>query len=279
MTKFPCVACHNSGEEESSTNRKSYFFIYCLKDEIQWLIRIHCVKKIYFWYVYYSVRQNKVLILMNRHEEIIRKYKKLLHDIFTTEFYQWLREHYLPKIIKFDRDEEGKIKKNKDTGFYTGKVGIAQGLPNKEVMIYAFSLLRQFLLNRDDVSIYKIGRHIKKIGTEDNYNKYDYWFKKFKKYSDGISGATYRRTDKQGNEIIKNYSRLELVKEFFYGDIFHRDDDKFDVSKNPLSMNKIVEYFLGFLMFICRIANVVQFPEEDYSLYQKNCPERIYYGS
>ena len=216
---------------------------------------------------------------MNKHEQIIRKYKKLLNDIFKTEFYQWLKDHYVPKIIKFNRDEEGNIKKDKDTGFYTGEVALAQALPDKEVMIYAFSLLRQFLLQKDDVSIYKIGKHIKEIGTEDAYDKYEYWFEHFEKYANKLSGAKYSRIDEEGNDTIKNYSKLELVKEFFYGDVFHRDDDKFDVSKNPLSMNKLVEYFLGFLMFICRIANIAQFLDEDYSLYQKNCPERIYYGS
>ena len=119
---------------------------------------------------------------MNKNKRILRKYKKLLNDIFKTEFYQWLKEHYVPKVIKFDMDEEGNIKKDEELGFYTGKVALAQALPDKEIMIYTFSLLRQFLLKKDDVSIYKIGKHIKKIGTEDNYNKYTYRFEEFEKY-------------------------------------------------------------------------------------------------
>ncbi len=216
---------------------------------------------------------------MNKNKRILRKYKKLLNDIFKTEFYQWLKEHYVPKVIKFDMDEEGNIKKDEELGFYTGKVALAQALPDKEIMIYTFSLLRQFLLKKDDVSIYKIGKHIKKIGTEDNYNKYTYRFEEFEKYWNETSGAVYHRTDQEGNEVVKNYSKLELIEEFFYGDVFHRDDDKFDVTKNPLSMNKLVEYFLGFLMFVCRIANIVKFPDEDYSVYQRDCPEKVYYGS
>lgn len=204
---------------------------------------------------------------MNKHEKIIRKFKNLLLDVFRTDFYQWLKDHYVPKVIEFD----------KDTGLVSNVV-IAQELPDKEAMIYSFSLLRQFLLKKDDISIYRIGKHIKKLGSEDNYNIYNSHFKKFEKYTNERSGAIYFRIDEDGNENRKNYTKLELVYEFFYGDVFHRDDDKFEISNNPLSMNKLVEYFLGFSMYICSIANIIQFDGEDYSLYKKNCPEKIFIG-
>ena len=216
---------------------------------------------------------------MNKHEQTIRKFKKLLTDIFKTAFFQFLKDHYQPKIIKFEKDDNGNIKKDENTGFIRGKVGLFQALPDKEVMIYAFGLLRQFMLKKDDISIYMIGKHIKEIGTEENYNYYKECLTEFEKYGNALSGANYQRPDKNGNVIRKKYSRIELVNELFYGDGFHRDDEKFDVSKNLLSMNKIVEYFLGFLIFICRIANIIKFSDEDYSIYSDNCPEKIFYGS
>ena len=203
---------------------------------------------------------------MNKHEKIIRKYKNLLLDVFRTDFYQWLKDYYAPKVIKFD----------KETGRAKGV--IAQGLPDKEAMIYSFSLLRQFLLKKDDISIYRIGKHIKKLGSEDNYNTYISYFIKFEKYANDRSGAIYSRRDEDGNENRKNYTKLEMVNEFFYGDVFHRDDDKFEISNNPLSMNKLVEYFLGFSMHVCSIAKIIQFDSEDYSIYKNNCPEKILFG-
>jgi len=216
---------------------------------------------------------------MNEHEKVLYKFKKLLKDIFNTEFCKFLKKNYIPKVLKFERDENGKIKKDETTGLYKGKATLVQTLPDKEVMIYAFSLMRQFILKKDDISIYKIGRHIKALGTENDYNYYKECLDKFEKYGSLLSGANYQRTDKNGIFIRKSYTRLELVNELFYGDIFHRDDDKFNVSQNLLSMNKIIEYFLQFLVYICRIATVIKFPDEDYSIYHKNCPEKILYGS
>lgn len=214
---------------------------------------------------------------MNRHQKKIWKFKNLLKDIFNTHFFLHLKESYKPKVMTFDRDENGNLIRN-ERGHITGIAHLAQNFPDIEFMSYAFSLMRQFILKKDDISIYKIGKHIKALGTDEDYNYYKETLDKFEKYANVLSGANYQRTDENGNVIRKSYTRLELVNELFYSDIVHRDDDKFDVGKNILSINKIVEYFLGFLMYICRIANIIKFPDEDYSVYHDNCPDMILYG-
>ena len=52
---------------------------------------------------------------------------------------------------------------------------------------------------------------IKEIGTEDAYDKYEYWFEYFDKYANKLSGAKYSRVDEEGNTTLKNYSKLEAI--------------------------------------------------------------------
>ncbi len=46
-----------------------------------------------------------------------------------------------------------------------------------------------------------------------------------------------------------------------------------------LTMNKIVTYFLEFLIYICRIAHIIPLETEETTFYCKNCPEKILSGS
>lgn len=177
-----------------------------------------------------------------------------------------------------DTDEDGNLITH-ENGHMTGKATLVQRLPKIEHMAYTFNLMRQFILKKDDISIYKIGKHIKAIGSEEEYNSYRESLDEFEKYANGLSGANYSSVD-ENNNIIRNksFTRLELVNELFYGDMVHRDDDKFNIGKDLLAVNKIVEYLIGFLVYICRIANIIKFPDEDYSVYHDNCPEKLISG-
>ena len=215
---------------------------------------------------------------MNRHQKKIWKFKNLLKDIYDTTFFKYLNENYVPKVLKMDTDEDGNIITKKN-GQMTGKATLVQRLPKIEHMAYTFSLMRQFILKKDDISIYKIGKHIKAIGSEEECDSYKESLDEFKKYANGLSGANYSSVD-ENDTVIRNksFTRLELVNELFYGDMVHRDDDKFNIGKDLLAVNKIVEYLIGFLVYICRIANVIKFPDEDYSIYYDNCPEKLISG-
>lgn len=215
---------------------------------------------------------------MNRHQKKIWKFKNLLKDIYDTTFFKYLKENYVPKVLKMDTDEDGNIITKKN-GQMTGKATLVQRLPKIEHMAYTFSLMRQFILKKDDISIYKIGKHIKAIGSEEECDSYKESLDEFKKYANGLSGANYSSVD-ENDTVIRNksFTRLELVNELFYGDMVHRDDDKFNIGKDLLAVNKIVEYLIGFLVYICRIANVIKFPDEDYSIYYDNCPEKLISG-
>ena len=216
---------------------------------------------------------------MNKHQKKIWKFKNLLKDIFDTTFFKYLKENYIPKVMKIDKDENGNVIKN-ENGHITSSGSLVQVLPKIEHMAYTFSLMRQFTLKKDDISIYNIGKQIKAIGSEEDYNYYKETLEQFEKYANALSGANYRVLDGDDNVIRnKSFTRLELVNELFYGDMVHRDDDKFNIGKNLMSVNKIVEYLIGFLVFVCRIANIIKFPEEDYSIYANNCPEKLLRGS
>lgn len=215
---------------------------------------------------------------MNKHQKKIWKFKNLLKDIYDTTFFKYLKANYVPKVMKINKDENGNVIINKN-GHITSSGSLVQTLPKIEHMAYIFSLMRQFILKKDDTSIYKIGKHIKAIGSEKDYNNYRESLDEFEKYANGLSGANYSLEDESGKVIRnKSYTRLELVEELFYGNMVHRDDDKFNIGKDLLAANKIVEYLIGFLVYICRIANVIKFPDEDYSVYANNCPEKLISG-
>lgn len=216
---------------------------------------------------------------MNRHQKKIWKFKILLKDIYDTTFFKYLKENYVPKVMKINRDKKGNIIKN-ENGHITSTGSLVQSLPKIEHMAYTFSLMRQFILEKDDISIYRIGKHIKAIGSKNGYNYYKETLDQFEKYANAFSGANYRLLDDDDNIIRnKSFTRLELVNELFYGDMVHRDDDKFNIGNNLLSVNKIVEYLIGFLVFVCRIANIIKFPDEDCSIYANNCPDKLLHGS
>ena len=100
----------------------------------------------------------------------------------------------------------------------------------------------------------------------------------FERYVNEFSGAEFVSVDDNGKIIrSKNLSRKQLINELFYGDIFHRQKDKYKVD-DILSINKIVEYFFGFLVYICQIATIIMFPEEDKICYSENCPEKVLWG-
>ncbi|MHA1695738.1 MAG: hypothetical protein ACTSUG_10770 [Candidatus Helarchaeota archaeon] len=216
---------------------------------------------------------------MEIHKNIILKYKKTLKDIFKTKFFQYLKECYIPKVLQPITDNNGKIIEDENGNIEVKAVILQSNLPDIESMSYALSLLRQFILKKDDISIYKIGAHIRVLGTSEQYKRFEQTFKEFKEYISSLSGAEYANIDKDGKiKKLKKFTRKELLDELFYGNIFHRQEDKFDVD-DILAINKIVEYFLGFLVYICRIATIIMFPEEDKTYYYENCPSRILTGN
>jgi len=215
---------------------------------------------------------------MEDHKKLILKYKKTLKDIFDTNFYQFLKENYIPKVLKPITDKNGNIEEDEKGSIYVKGTILQSNLPDIEAMSYALSLMRQFILKKDDFSIYNIGKQIKAIGTPEQYKKYEESLKEFQDYGDGLSGAEYAIVDENGKITkLKKFARKKLIDELFYSDIFHREKGKFKVD-DILAINKIVEYFLGFLVYICRIATIIIFPEEDKIYYSENCPERILTG-
>ena len=167
----------------------------------------------------------------------------------------------------------------KEKGSIFGKAFVLQSnLPDIEALSYAFGLMRQFILKKEDISIYNIGKHIKALGTIDQYEKYEKMLKDFENYAEEFSGAEFVTVDNK-SKITKTkiFSRKQLINELFYGDIFHRQKNKYKVD-DILSINKIVEYFLGFLVYICQIATIIMFPEEDKMFYPENCPEKVLWG-
>ena len=215
---------------------------------------------------------------MEIHNNIILKFKKTLKDIFETKFFQILKENYIPKVLEAITDENGTIIEDEKGSIYVKAVTLQSDLPDIEAMSYALGLLRQYILKKDDISIYKIGAHIKAVGTIEQFKKYEESLKEFQDYADGLSGAEYVIVD-ENDKIMrsKRFTRKKLIDELFYSDIFHRQKGKFKVD-DILAINKIVEYFLGFLVYICRIATIIMFPEEDKICYSENCPERILTG-
>lgn len=215
---------------------------------------------------------------MNEHQKIIIKSKRLLQDIFATRYYQYLKRNYVPKVFKPNIDEEGQL--IEENGYYTGTAVLVQtNIPDKEEMAYALALLRQFILKKDTTSIFKIGEHIMAIGTKEDYQNYNEGIQKFDRYINGLSGVTLRKVD-ESEDLIKEkqLTRMDLIKTVLYGDMVHRDDKKVPHT-DIFSMNKIAEYFLGMLVYVCQIVNIIKTPSFNIRMdCKENCPENILLG-
>lgn len=211
-------------------------------------------------------------------EKTLSKYRNLLHDVFNTRIYQYLKEKYISNRFEIVHDENGNPIRN-EKGHIISKGTLFQtNLPDTEGLSYALSLLRQFLLEKDEVSIYNIGKNIKEIGGEEKYQDYLNIMEKFNSIMNTFTGAHFNVEKENGTVISKHFTKIELIRELYYGDMIHRDEDKvpiFDI----LSMNKIVTCFLEFLIYICRIAHIIPIKEEEIFIYCENCPEKILSGN
>lgn len=83
----------------------------------------------------------------------------------------------------------------------------------------------------------------------------------------------------EDGEIIKEkkLTTMELIDGLFYGDIFHRKDDQVPL-EDIESWNKIIEYFLRILIYICQISRIIKFKEEIKDICCEYCPDRILNG-
>jgi len=211
-------------------------------------------------------------------ERILSKYRNLLQDVFNTRTYQYLKEKYISNRFEIVRDKKSNSIKNEKGHIVSRGTLFQTNLPDTEGLSYALSLLRQFLLEKDEVSIYNLGENIREIGGEEKYQDYLNIMQKFSSIMNTFTGAHFNIKKENGSVISKHFTKIELIRELYYGDMVHRDDDKvpiFDI----LSMNKIVTYFLEFLIYICRIAHIIPLNKEESKIYCENCPERILSGN
>ena len=210
-------------------------------------------------------------------KRILSKYRILLQDVFNTRIYQYLKEKYISNRFEIIRDEKCNPIKNEKGHIVSKGTPFQTNLPDTEGLSYALSLSRQFLLEKDEVSIYNIGNNIREIGGEEKYQDYLNIMEKFSSIMNSFTGAHFNIKKEDGTVISKHFTKIELIKELYYGDMVHRDDDKVPI-QDILTMNKINTYFLEFLIYICRIAHIIPLNKEENKIYCENCPERILHG-
>ena len=214
---------------------------------------------------------------MKNSERILSKYRNLLQDIFSTRIYQYLKEKYISNRFEIVYDEKGSPIKNEKGHIVSIGTLFQTNLPDTEGLSYALSLLRQFLLKKDKTSIYKIGNQIRVIGGEKKYKEYLKIMDGFNSIANAFSGAHFILEKENGTKISKHFTKLEIIEEVFYGNMVHRDEDKVPI-QDILSMDKIITYFLEFLIYICRIAHIFPLNKEENKIFCENCPERILHG-
>lgn len=93
-------------------------------------------------------------------ERILSKYRNLLQDVFNTRTYQYLKEKYISNRFEIVRDEKSNSIKNEKGHIVSRGTLFQTNLPDTEGLSYALSLLRQFLLEKDEVSIYNLGEDL-----------------------------------------------------------------------------------------------------------------------
>lgn len=180
------------------------------------------------------------MTIKRNNEKILSKYRNLLQDVFNTRIYQYLKEKYISNKFKIVLDENGNPIRNEKEHIISKGTLFQTNLPDTEGLSYALSLLRQFLLEKDDVSIYNMGKNIREIGGEEKYQDYLNIMEKFNSIMNTFTGAHFNIKKENGTVISKHLTKIELIRELYYGDMIHRDEDKvpiFDI----LSMNKILK--------------------------------------
>lgn len=208
---------------------------------------------------------------MNKHEKIILEFKNLLKDICKTRYYQHLKIHYRPRSVTtiFNRDgtpnhillEDLDLLKKQNS-----RAAVFAGGPDKENMSYAFNLLRQFLLGgkNDPIALINIGKHIKAIGNEEDYQKFISILKRIEIYKKKQSG-------------IIDITIIEYINNLFYSDMVHRNEEK--IIDDYIASYHLPKYYLKFLSYFCRIGMIIKLPEFDEEFFGENCcPEKILYG-
>ncbi len=157
---------------------------------------------------------------MNNNKRIIIKYKQVLKEICETEYFNFLKQNYEPPHFSLVFNREGKPRYlvledpdllNSLNGNIIPNVEIFKMYPGKEMYAYPLSLLRQFLLKKDEISIHRIGSVIKSLGTGEQFNQYKEIMKEFKIFEEAPSNLT-------GMSIKEYFDNL------CYGDIFHRNE-------------------------------------------------------
>jgi len=202
---------------------------------------------------------------MNNNKRIITKYKQVLKEICKTEYFNYLKQNYEPPHFSLVFNREGKpsylvledpdLLKNLN-GNVIPNIEIFKMYPGKEMYAYPLSLLRQFLLKKDEISIYRIGSIIKSLGTGEQFTQYKILMKELKKFEKALSN-------------LAGMSIKEYFDNLCYGDIFHRNIKK--EVRDYYANTHFAEYFLRYLDFIYQIALIIKLPDfndEDLNL---NC--------
>ena len=222
---------------------------------------------------------------MNKHKQAVLEFKKLFREIIKTRFYQFLKGKYIPKVIKFEYDKNGRFKKDENGHRIIKPFPIIQlNVPDIEAMARSMLLFRQFILKgkKDLASIYNLGIHIKIIGSTQQYTQFLELKDEFDKYANYISGDHYRFSDKRQTTLIqKRFKYIDWFNELYYGGgrLAHYNIKDSVQLQDEGARNKIIEYFLGFMIILCRIGMIFKFPElNDEIICKKHCPFKVYNG-
>ena len=140
------------------------------------------------------------------------------------------------------------------------KVVIFRMYPGKEKYAYANSLLRQFILKKDAISIYKICKNIKELGTNEQFKTCRQIGDDFTNYIQGPSNLLGRTIE-------------EYMDNINYSDIYHRNIPK--EVRDYYACTHFAEYFLNYLSFIYKIGLIVEVPEFDDNILIDHNPEDI----
>lgn len=208
---------------------------------------------------------------MNKHEKIILEFKNLLQDICKTRYYQYLKIHYKPRPVTtiFNRDGTPSYLLLEDLDLLKGqnpRAVVFAGGPDKENMSYALNLLRQFLLGgkNDPIALINIGKHIKAIGNEEDYQKFISLLERIEIYKKNSSG-------------IEDLTIIEYINNLFYSDMVHRNEEK--IIDDYIASYHLPKYFLKFLSYFCSIGMIIKLSEFDEEFFADNCcPKKILYN-
>lgn len=162
---------------------------------------------------------------------------------------------------------------------------IQSNLPDLEDLAFAMGIFRQFFLKQpyDRASIHNLEIHFQTIGNDSTIRKFNDLKENLECYLNAFTGTHFRWSTREEKTIeMMKYRIYDWFDQLNYGGgkLFHDSLIRAVEIGDMGSINKIIEYFLGCMVILCRVGMLYEsndFNEDE--ICRNHCPFRIYYGN